>query len=189
MAGINGVTGGYSSITNGYSAAQAATANNEISKFQALVDSVQQSNIAQSEKSIMDSGEGITFNLNSIPLAQEGRLTGDYASGFAGTFTTESDKNSLPIGAAANSASLSSSTKTIDRTSKLYEKSLEMESYFVKIMLSSMRKSLSGATVSGEEKSYAQNMYDDMFYDEMATVMTKNAGFGLADQLYIQLDA
>jgi flagellar protein FlgJ len=30
-------------------------------------------------------------------------------------------------------------------------------------------------------------MYEDMLYDEYATSMTKNAGFGLADQIYMQL--
>lgn len=186
MTGINGITGGFSSITNGYSATQAATINNDMTKFQALVDAVQQSDIAQSEKSIVDSGEGITSFSRSLPMAQEGRLNGDYATGFAGTFTTEADKTAQPTGAAANSAF--SQNQTIDKTSALYEKSLELESYFVKIMLSSMRSSLTGTSISGEEKSYAQSMYDDMFYDEMATVMTKNAGFGLADQMYLQLN-
>ncbi|MBQ9908877.1 MAG: rod-binding protein, partial [Treponema sp.] len=74
--------------------------------------------------------------------------------------------------------------KTIDRTSKLYEKSLEMESYVVKMMLSSMRKTVMKAD---GESNYAKNMYEDMLYDEYATMMTKNAGFGLADQMYLQL--
>ncbi len=186
MAGINGITSGLSSITNGYSASQAANLSNEISTFQALVDSVQQGNTAQSENV---SGEGIALSSKPLPLAQEGRLNGDYATGFANTFTTDADKNALPTGAAANNPSIAHEGKTIDKTSKLYEKSLELESYFVKIMLSSMRSSLSGTSLSGEEKSYAQKMYDDMFYDELATSMTKNAGFGLADQIYLQLDA
>ncbi len=185
MAGITGITSGLSSITNGYSASQAANLQNEISTFQSLVDSVQQSNIAQSENT---SGEGIALSSMPLPIAQEGRLNGDYATGFQGSFTTEADKNALPTGAAANNPSVAYDGKTIDKTSKLYEKSLELESYFVKIMLSSMRSSLSGTSLSGEEKSYAQQMYDDMFYDELATTMTKNAGFGLADQIYLQLD-
>ena len=91
----------------------------------------------------------------------------------------------LPSGAAANSGS--HTAQTIDKTSKLYEKSLELESYFVKIMLSSMRNSVTKTSLNGEENSYAQKMYEDMLYDELATVMTKNAGFGLADQIYMQL--
>ena len=30
-------------------------------------------------------------------------------------------------------------------------------------------------------------MYEDMLYDELAVSMTKNAGFGLADQIYLEL--
>ena len=56
---------------------------------------------------------------------------------------------------------------SIDRTSKLYEQALEFESYFVKIMLDSMRNTL--------------------MYDELGRSMTKNAGFGLADQIYLEL--
>ena len=50
-----------------------------------------------------------------------------------------------------------------------------------------MRGTLTGASVYGEKASYAQKMYDDMFYDELAVTVTKNAGFGLADQMYLQL--
>ena len=96
----------------------------------------------------------------------------------------ESDKTALPQGAAANQANSHVQQKTIDRTSKLYEKSLEMESYVVKMMLSSMRKTVMKAD---SQSDYAKNMYEDMLYDEYATMMTKNAGFGLADQMYLQL--
>ncbi|MBR7064939.1 MAG: rod-binding protein, partial [Treponema sp.] len=30
-------------------------------------------------------------------------------------------------------------------------------------------------------------MYEDMMYDEYSTAVTKNAGFGLADLVYLQL--
>ncbi|MFI3257889.1 MAG: rod-binding protein [Spirochaetales bacterium] len=189
MAGINGITGGISAITGGYSSTQAATLNNEVTKFQSLVDEVQRSNTAQSGQENTQTGESIAFVKNTLTLSQEGRLNGDYTSGFAGTFSQESDKHALPVGAAANSAIQSSGMQTIDKTDVLYEKSLELESYFVKIMLSSMRNTLTGTSLSGEEKSYAQSMYEDMMYDELAVVMTKNAGFGLADQIYLQLKA
>ena len=75
--------------------------------------------------------------------------------------------------------------RTIDRTSRLYEKSLEMENYLVKQMLSEMRKTV---VKSGSEDS-ARKIYEDMLFDEYSTMMTKNAGFGLADQMYLQLSA
>lgn len=115
------------------------------------------------------------------------KINGDYTSDFKNSFTSAADKASMPAGAAANSASASSPQKKIDKTSLLYEKSMELESYIIKIMLSSMRGTLTGASVSGEKASYAQKMYEDMFYDELAVTMTKNAGFGLADQIYLQL--
>ncbi len=50
-----------------------------------------------------------------------------------------------------------------------------------------MRATVNKTNLSGEENSYASKMYEDMMYDEFAAAMTKNAGFGLADQVYIQL--
>ncbi len=175
VRGLGGIYGNSAAITGGASASEAARLQGEISKFQDLLDSMK----AQSEAASGGS-------LSSAQLAQAGRLNGDYTSGFDGSFTAESDKAALPTGAAANSARIVPD-KTIDRTSDLYEKSLELESYFVKMMLSSMRSTLSGTSINGEEKSYAQNMYEDMLYDELAVSMTKNAGFGLADQIYLEL--
>ena len=122
-------------------------------------------------------------------LLPAGKLNGDYTSSFEKTFRALSDKAALPSGAAANDVPVSGAKneKKIDKTSVLYEKSLELESYIIKIMLSSMRGTLTGASVYGEEPSYAQKMYEDMLYDELAVTMTKNAGFGLADQIYLQL--
>ena len=171
MTGINGITGGYSSLTNGTSAAQAAKLSDEQSKFEALIQSMAGNNSA---------------DVSSSEVIQSGRLSGDYTSGFAGTYNAESDKTARPQGAAANSANAVTANKTIDRTSKLYESAMELESYFVKIMLSSMRNTLSGTSITGE-KSFATGMYEDMLYDEIATTMTKNAGFGLADQIYLEL--
>ena len=170
MNTISGL-GGYSSITNGESAMQGAKISSEKGKFEAMLNELK-----------AEAGAG--KNLSSSQIAQEGRLNGDWTSGFAGTFTSERDKKSLPTGAAANQANPHVQPKTIDRTSKLYEKSLEMESYIVKMMLSEMRKTVMKAD---DQNSYAKSMYEDMLYDEYATMMTKNAGFGLADQMYLQL--
>ena len=174
MTGINGITGGYSSLTNGTSAAQAAKYSDEQSNFEALIQSMTGKDSASNK------------DVSSSEVIQSGRINGDYTTGFAGTYTTEADKTARPQGAAANSASAITANKTIDRTSKLYESAMELESYFVKIMLSSMRSTLSGTSITGD-KSFATGMYEDMLYDEIATSMTKNAGFGLADQIYLEL--
>ena len=128
----------------------------------------------------------IRQTMQSVSIIKPGRLNGDYSTGFAGTFTSELDKQSAPVGAAANQENPHVQPRTIDRTSALYEKSLEMESYIVKQMLSSMRKTILRAD---GDTSFARGMYEDMLYDEYATAMTKNAGFGLADQMYLQLSA
>lgn len=138
------------------------------------------------EKAGFANGLGAYAAKNLLPA---GKLNGDYTSGFEKTFRALSDKTALPSGAAANDVPVSGAKneKKIDKTSVLYEKSLELESYIIKIMLSSMRGTLTGASVYGEEPSYAQKMYEDMLYDELAVTMTKHAGFGLADQIYLQL--
>ena len=138
------------------------------------------------EKNGFTHGLGAYAAKNLLPM---GKLNGDYTSGFEKTFRALSDKTALPSGAAANDVPVSGAKteKKIDKTSVLYEKSLELESYIIKIMLSSMRGTLTGASVYGEQPSYAQKMYEDMLYDELAVTMTKHAGFGLADQIYLQL--
>lgn len=186
MTGIHGISGGMNGLTNGYSATQAATLTHEMNSFQSLIDAVQRGNAANPDKK---SATGIANSSSTISIVENGKLNGDYKSGFGDSFTNPKDTQAIPVGAAANQQSVATVGKTIDKTSKLYEQSLELESYFVKIMLSSMRDTLSGTGINGEEKSYAQQTYEDMFFDEMAVSMTQNAGFGLADQIYLQLEA
>ena len=172
MNSLGGMGSVYSSSVVGQTAVQSATMQSEQNCFDALVESMK---AKQNQET-----------LSSSNVIESGRLNGDYTSGFAGSFTSEADKTALPTGAAANSVGVAYNNKTIDRTSKLYEKSLELESYFVKIMLNSMKSTLSGTGLNGE-KSYAQKMYEDMLYDELAVSMTKNGNFGIADQIYLEL--
>lgn len=172
MNSLGGIGNVYSSSVVGQTAVQSATMQSEQNSFAALVESMK---AKQNQET-----------LSSSNVIESGRLNGDYTSGFAGSFTSEADKNALPTGAAANSVGVAYNNKTIDKTSKLYEKSLELESYFVKIMLNSMKSTLSSTGLNGE-KSYAQKMYEDMLYDELAVSMTKNGNFGIADQIYLEL--
>ena len=160
----------YSSINNGSGALQSVKQHADNAKFSELLARMQK----------QDEGRG---TLSSDQIAQNGRLNGDYTSGFSGTYTSSLDKARDAQGAAANQANPHVAQKKIDRTSELYEKSMELESYFVKQMLSAMRKTV----MKANENDFAQNMYEDMLYDEYATSMTKNAGFGLADQIYLSL--
>ena len=122
-------------------------------------------------------------SISSSQILENGRFNGDYTTSFKGTFASELDKAARPSGAAANQANSHVESKKIDKTSELYEKSLELESFFVKQMLSSMRKTI----MKANESDYARDMYEDMLYDEYANALTKTAGFGLADQIYLSL--
>ncbi|MCR5724853.1 MAG: rod-binding protein [Treponema sp.] len=174
---MNTISGGYSSITHGESALQGAKITREKNNFESLLKKMSDSQ-KRSESGLVGNG------LSSSMVAKESRLNGDYGTGFSDSYKGADAKESRPIGAAANQAHSTAKQGTIDRTSELYEKSLEMESYIVKMMLSSMRKTIVRADGSND---FARNMYEDMLYDEYATAMTKNAGFGLADQMYLQL--
>jgi peptidoglycan hydrolase FlgJ len=76
--------------------------------------------------------------------------------------------------------------KPIDKTSDLYKQCQDFESIFVKQMLDAMRKSVDKSSLT--EDAPGKDIYEDMLYDQYSTLMTKSAGFGLADQLYIELD-
>ena len=128
-----------------------------------------------------------SLGVSSSLVSRSHRLNGDYTQGFAGAFSAESDKTAAPQGFAANARTSSGGKPTIDRTSELYEQSLELENYMVKMMLSSMRSTIQHTSLSGDDNSYARDMYEDMMYDNLAESLTKNAGFGLADQIYIEL--
>ncbi len=160
----------YSGITGGQGALQSAKSNADTAKFSELIERFQSQN----------EGRG---TISSSQLAESGRLNGEYTSGFAGTYTSEADKTARPTGAAANQANIHIQQKNIDKTSELYEKSMQLESYFVKQMLSEMRKTVHRSN----ESDFARQTYEDMLYDEYADAMTKNAGFGLADQIYLSL--
>lgn len=166
-----GSVNGFSNIANGEGALKASEMNSDFSKFQDLVNSMQ-----KKEKN---------STISSSQILPEGKLNGDISSGFAGAFKTKNDAHANPSGAAANQANSHVAQKKIDKTSKLYEKSMELESYFVKQVLSSMRKTVSKSALGGN--GMAGEMYEDMLFDEYAMSMTKNAGFGLADQIYLSL--
>ena len=87
-------------------------------------------------------------------------------------------------GLGAQSAAVRGGAK-IDRSDKLYAQCQEFESIFVNMMLKAMRGTVekSGLIDGGQ----AEDIFSDMLYDEYAKGMTKSAGFGLADSVYIEL--
>lgn len=162
------------SLTQSSFMIDAAKKQNESNKFSELIERAKEKEAHEKNYS----------HISSEQVLKDGRLNGDISTGYNGAFTSNADKNAKPQGAAVNSSKVNSKNNTIDKTSRLYEKSLELEGFFVKMMLSSMRKTIS----SNSKNSFAKNMYEDMLYDEYATALTKNAGFGIADQIYLQLN-
>lgn len=144
----------------------------ESNRFDALVKAARSSAKADTNGTV--SSEQVSV--------RDTRLNGEFTSDYCGTYKSEADKAAKPSGFAANAKG---QQKTIDKTSKLYEKSMELESFFVKMMVDSMRKTVTKSNQS--ENSFAQKMYEDMLYDEYTTVLTKNSGFGIADSIYLEL--
>lgn len=86
---------------------------------------------------------------------------------------------SAPLGAAAGAPG------KVDRDSELYRQCQEFESLFVKMMLDEMKKTVSKSGLN--DGGMAEEIFSDMLYDEYAKSMSRSAGFGLADQVYLQL--
>jgi flagellar protein FlgJ len=74
---------------------------------------------------------------------------------------------------------------SIDTSSKLYEQCQELEMFLVKNLLTGMRNTVQKTGLI--EEGLAGKFYEDMLWDEYARNFTRNAGFGLADQAYLEL--
>lgn len=74
----------------------------------------------------------------------------------------------------------------IDKSDKLYQLCLELETFIVKNLINSMRNTVQKSGLVDD--SFAGKMYEDMLYDEYAKEFTKSANFGLAEQAYRQLN-
>jgi flagellar protein FlgJ len=172
LLSIDPVSGSGFSSSIGLLAGNAQERESE-QKFGALVDGI---------KAGLDTKKSNPVSLSSSEVSSDPRLPGDFISSFELKKPTENDHNARPVGAAANSGQKGK----IDKTSKLYEQSMELESYLVKMMLSSMRSTINKSSLSGKN-DFAGKMYDDMMYDELSRDVTRSAGFGLADQVYLQL--
>lgn len=156
-----------SSVSTGTASVQAAQMQGETNRFKSLLESM--------------------TGVSSGQVSSGSHLNGDYTQGFHNAFTSETDKKATPQGLAANFKGKDGKPVTIDKTSSLYEESLELENYMVKSMLQSMRNTITKSNLFGSDNDYAMNTYEDMLYDNYAEQLTKSANFGLADQIYLEL--
>lgn len=68
---------------------------------------------------------------------------------------------------------------------KLMDACLEMESIFVAKMIKEMRKTVhKGEILHG---GHAEEIFEDMLYDEYALTLSKNSNLGLANMMYQEL--
>ena len=68
---------------------------------------------------------------------------------------------------------------------KIYNSSVEFESLFVKNMLNEMKKSIHKTKLI--DGGHAEEIFEDMLYDEYAKMMSGNGKIGLAEQVYEHL--
>ena len=87
--------------------------------------------------------------------------------------------------ASSDTASTSPMKPEIDKTDRLYELCLELETFLIKNLISSMRSTVMKSGLI--EEGFAGKIYEDMLYDEYAKDFTRNANFGFAEQAYLQL--
>lgn len=83
----------------------------------------------------------------------------------------------------ADSKSGAKGTKEFD--AKLYEKCEELEAFFLKTLISSMRKTVDKSELT--KTGFAGEIYDDMLWDERSKSFSKKAKFGFANMLYKEL--
>jgi len=81
-------------------------------------------------------------------------------------------------------AAVSSKPAAVDKNSKLYSVCKDFEGLFIKQMLDVMRKSVPKDGIL--EGGFAEDIFDDMLYDEYAKKMADTARFGIAESIYNQ---
>ena len=85
-----------------------------------------------------------------------------------------------------SSGAFSSAKKTpIDKTDKLYEQCMALETFLIKNLIKSMRSTVqkNGLIDTG----FAGEVYEDMLYDEYAKAFAQNANLGFAEMAYRDL--
>ncbi len=69
---------------------------------------------------------------------------------------------------------------------RLQEASYDLEAIFVNMLLKEMRKSIDKTEMF--HGGYAEDMWDDMLYDEYAKNIAKSNKFGIASMIYNQME-
>ncbi len=70
---------------------------------------------------------------------------------------------------------------------RLYDASVEFESIFVKMMLKEMKSTVHKTGLI--EGGYAEEIFEDMLYDEYSKNISANSSLGIAEQIYQSLSS
>jgi len=120
------------------------------------------------------------MEIDSSNMMQLGRLQQQQAG-------IRQQSNSLQAKARSGRTAESSAANNADtaKNDRLKETCSDFQAIFVKQMLDSMRKTVnkSGLLEGGQ----AEEIFEDMLYDEYAQSISKNGDIGLDDMLYKQL--
>ena len=120
----------------------------------------------------------------SLTSKSVSRMQGPAAQDFS-AILEKAAANNAAGSPAADSHAAGSRSPAIDKNDRLYQLCLELETFLVKNLLTSMRNTVQKSGLIDE--GFAGKMYEDMLYDEYAKDFTRNANFGLAEQAYVQL--
>ena len=89
-------------------------------------------------------------------------------------------------GQQTSNTNFSSVKKTpIDKTDKLYEVCMELETFIIKNLIKSMRSTVQKTGLI--DTGFAGQVYEDMLYDEYAKSFAQNANLGFAEMAYREL--
>jgi flagellar protein FlgJ len=132
--------------------------------------------------------EQYRYGVEHLPWARNSAVSGGAAS-FAdhlkearpGLSPAETEEAALSPGA----GKAGGKPAVVDKSSKLFEQCRELETFLVKNLLTGMRNTVQKSGLI--EEGLAAKFYEDMLWDEYARDFTRNAGFGLAEQAYLEL--
>ena len=136
--------------------------------------------------SIINSAQFMSVNTAHIPLSSLGSNT--VIPGESGLFgdILKTMQNSQERNEGSIPRSAFSWDTPIDKTDKLYEVCLELETILIKNLIKSMRSTVQKNSLI--DTGFAGEIYEDMLYDEYSKTLARNASFGFAEMAYRDLD-
>jgi len=105
------------------------------------------------------------------------------------TALTSMNNMTLSNTGSSSSAHVSAMERELQNTNdeKVKQACSDFEAIFIKQMLDSMRKTVEKTSLLGG--GMAEEIFEDMIYDEYAKKMSKTGDFGIKDMLYKQLSS